>query len=256
MKIVTFNVRSSWNHDGINSMIHRAGMIYEKIEQERPEVVAFQEIREKHLAILERLMPDYTFCGQLRNADYGGEGVYTAIRNESLQLLGLETFWLSPTPYVAGSRYENQSMCPRICVMTQVRNKKNGQLMRIYNLHLDHESEEARVLGMKSVLDYVTEQNKKKVLPSVILGDFNANPNSEAIAMCHAYEGDSLRDLTADIPTTFHNFGRMEKDCKIDYIFVSPSLAEACTEVVAWTDELDGIYLSDHYPVCASFSEE
>ena len=237
-------------------MIHRAGMIYEKIEQERPDVIAFQEFREKHLTILERLLPDYTFCGQFRKADYSGEGLYTAIRKETLQILGLETFWLSPTPYVAGSRYENQSMCPRICVMTQVRNKKSGQLMRIYNLHLDHQSEEARVLGMKSVLDYVTAQNKKTALPAVILGDFNATPDSETIAMCHAYESGALRDVTDHIPTTFHNFGRMEKDCKIDYIFVSPSLAETCTEVVAWTDELDGIYLSDHYPVCATFSEE
>jgi endonuclease/exonuclease/phosphatase family metal-dependent hydrolase len=255
MKIVTFNVRCSWSSDGINSFIHRAGMIYEKIREEAPDVVAFQEIREKHLALLERMMPEYTFCGQLRNADYGGEGLYTAIRTDRLQVLGMETFWLSPTPYVAGSRYEHQSDCPRICVMTQVRNKKSGQILRIYNLHLDHKDEEARVLGMKSVLDYVTAQNQKTELPAVILGDFNAKPNSEAIALCRAYEGGLLTDLTEEIPSTFHNFGRMTTDCKIDYIFVSPTLAEACTGVTVWADVHDGIYLSDHYPVSAEFSE-
>jgi len=32
---------------------------------------------------------------------------------------------------------------------------------------------------------------------------------------------------------------------------MSDELVQAINTVEAWTDEINGIYLSDHYPVCA-----
>ncbi len=77
IKIVSFNLRSQYTGDGINAFIHRAGMIYDKIKKEAPDIVAFQEVIEPHYDVLPKLMPDYTFLGQFRNADYTGEGVFT-----------------------------------------------------------------------------------------------------------------------------------------------------------------------------------
>lgn len=37
----------------------------------------------------------------------------------------------------------------------------------------------------------------------------------------------------------------------VDYIYLSDGFAEKVINVKAWTDEHTGIYLSDHYPVCA-----
>ena len=253
MKIVSFNARCPWQTDGINSFIHRAGMIYETVIAENPDVIGFQEIREKSLELLVRMLPEYQFCGQFRGADYKGEGLYTAIRKDRWELLAQETFWLSPTPYVAGSRYEIQSDCPRICVVTQLRNKVSGLMVRVFNLHLDHQSEEARVAGMQCVLDKVRAEQQKLSLSTVILGDFNAEPESEAIRLCHAYEDGILRDVTEDLPRTFHNFNRATRDCKIDYIFVTDMLSETHTQTTVWDQCLNGIYLSDHYPVSAEF---
>ena len=59
-----------------------------------------------------------------------------------------------------------------------------------------------------------------------------------------------LVDVTCDIPFTFHDYGRQK--LKIDYIFLSPSLADKVTAIDVWRDERDGVYLSDHYPVCAT----
>lgn len=252
-KIVTFNLRNSYvnDYDSINGFSHRAGMVCDKILDEKPDVIAFQEIKQPALTLLKRMLPEYLFLGHFRNADYSGEGLYTAIRTESIELLGLEVIWLSPTPYIAGSRFSDQSECPRTCVMTHIRNKNTGEMMRIYNVHLDHISNSARELGMSAVFDYVEEQNKKLSLPYIILGDLNATPDSGVIKMCN--DADGIFDATRDIPYTFHAFG--QKQSKIDYIFLSDNFKKRVADCSAWTEEFDGIYLSDHFPVSVTISK-
>ena len=58
-----------------------------------------------------------------------------------------------------------------------------------------------------------------------------------------------LCDVTENIPVTFHAYGN--KKLKIDYIYLSSSLADKLCSVEIWDDEQAGIYLSDHYPICA-----
>jgi hypothetical protein len=109
MKLVTFNIRCAWHQDGINSFLHRAGGIASKIAAETPDVICFQECTDKIFAHLKILLPEYHIVFNQRNADLRGEGLATALRKNTAELLGLDAFWLSPTPYVAGSRYEEQS---------------------------------------------------------------------------------------------------------------------------------------------------
>ncbi len=255
LKIVTCNARNQPWGDGTNAFVHRLGMIMDKMNREMPDIVAFQEILPFHLDALRRIMPDYLFLGQLRGPSYDGEGLYTAIRTCSLDVLGLETVWLSPTPYEPGSRYAEQSRYPRICMMTQLRHRESGACFRVYNVHLDHVSEQARVLGMRDVLRFMRSYEDKRSMPSFVLGDFNALPDSEAVRIC-AEEG-GLCDLTSHIPISFCAYGKdASRLRKIDYIFASPTVAADAVSV--WTDEHEGIYLSDHYPICAtvSFGEE
>ena len=199
-----------------------------------------------HLKILERLLPDYVLVGQFRDENYGGEGLYTAVRKDTYQVLGFETIWLSPTPYLPGSRYENQSICPRICLQTMVRSCESGDVIRIFNLHLDHISEEAKLCGMEAALSYTEEFKSKGNHPYVILGDFNSYPNSEVIRLCLDRD---LFDVTEKIPVSFHKFGTTT--VKIDYIFMSREIAGKAKNVQVWAEEENGIYLSDHYPICA-----
>jgi endonuclease/exonuclease/phosphatase family metal-dependent hydrolase len=42
---------------------------------------------------------------------------------------------------------------------------------------------------------------------------------------------------------------RAERPECIDYIFLKGAVS--CVHVEKWTEESDGVYLSDHYPVCA-----
>ena len=248
IKIVTFNIRYDTDGDGINSFSGRAGLIRKKIKEEMPEIIAFQEVVNSSRALLEEMLPEYYFLGMMRSKIFDNEGLYFAIRKDAFEVIGFESVWLSPEPYTPGSRYPDQSPCPRICTMMYLRHRETNFRLRAFDLHLDHISEEARVLGMTAALDFVDSHNARENLPTVILGDFNAMPDSDVIAMVNA-RGD-LVDVTKDIPVTFHDYGR--NGLKIDYIFMSPSLAEKVISVEAWRDEKSGIYLSDHYPVCAT----
>ena len=253
MKILSFNIRCPWkDRDGKNDFIHRAGLIYDKIETEQPDVIAFQEVKRPTLVLLEKMLPEYAFFGTLREQDYTGEGLYTAIRRDSFSFLGTEVFWLSPTPFVPGSRFADQSKCPRICLVTNIRHHATNQVLRVMNLHLDHVSDAARRQGMECVFSFLNSYEQRQSLPTILLGDFNAEPEDGVMQACRAREG--LLDVTASIPVTFHGYGTVAK--KIDYIFLSESLRERVQDVEAWTDVHEGIYLSDHYPICLYLSME
>lgn len=255
LKIVTFNMRCPWDTDGINSFMHRAGLIYDKINKEKPDIIGFQECTPKNMEVMEKLLPEYTFHGTYRTENYWGEGIFTAVRKELFRVVACEIFWISPTPYVPGSRFPGQSDCPRICNVTEIRRREDNKMIRLFNIHLDHIGEEARVLGMELVLGKMAEYSARLPMTTVILGDFNSEPQSLPVKICSAHNAPALIDVTAELERTNHDFGKRlaTSPSKIDYIFASPDLAGTHAKTEAWEDEHHGIYLSDHYPVCAEF---
>ena len=262
MKIVTFNLRVRWDNDGINSFIHRLGLIDETLRAETPDVICFQEMKECHRDVLERLLPEYTFVGHGAKADFTGEMVCTAVRKPHA-VCGFEVFWLSPTPQTPGSRFEGQSQHPRICLMTLVRTA-SGELLRVCNTHLDYAGvspdhagatgdDAVEALQMAVILERLREKNAALPCEAVVCGDFNVYPGMKTVALCNSWTEPHLTDVAADVAETFHDFGRLVPGKKIDYLFVTDALAKSCTSVAPWTAQKNGIYLSDHYPVCAEF---
>lgn len=252
LKVVTFNLRCVWKGDGINGGIHRAAMIYDKILEELPDVILFQETIDKHLDFLTRVLPEYEFYGHFRNSDYTGEGLYTAVRKETMQVIGYDSCWLSPTPYVPGSRFEDQSGCPRTCITLKLREKATNKIFKAANVHLDHISDAARIEGIQLALARAYEDKKIDDVPYLIGGDFNATPDSETIQYCNNYDKFKIYDVTNKITGSFHDFGR-RSDFKIDYIYTTEEIKNAVNSVTRWEDCDEGIYLSDHYPVCLEF---
>ncbi|MCQ2413693.1 MAG: endonuclease/exonuclease/phosphatase family protein, partial [Clostridia bacterium] len=199
------------------------------------------------------VMPEYEFVGTLRNADLTGEGCFIAFRKDDFVLLSLDTFWLSPTPAVPGSRFEEQSKYPRICVAAYLYHKESGKFLWVYDAHLDHISESARVLGMKCLLARMKENNARNPAPTFLLGDFNTRPGTDTLHLIESTAEPALTELTASVPGTFHNFGKeTDNPRKIDYIYAS---GEVKAENVCTVETCkDGIFLSDHYPVAANFT--
>ncbi|WP_135555829.1 endonuclease/exonuclease/phosphatase family protein [Paenibacillus cymbidii] len=252
MYIVTFNLRGSWAGDGINAFRHRAGEILDKIDQEAPDIMAFQEVSPHIRQYLERHLPEYNFVGHGRNADLGGEALAIAVRKSTTVLLSSSVFWLSPTPKVPGSRFADQSECPRIVVSALLADKQSGLKLYVYNVHLDHIGEGARVAGIKQLMEQIDSDRQFLKAPTFVLGDFNADPDSATIRYCKSL---GFADLAPAGEATFHNFGRGDGDdgrfVKIDYIFADAAARQYKSEGFLWTDCSDGIYLSDHYPVAA-----
>lgn len=254
LKIVTFNIRCPWEGDGINTISHRLGSILTKLDEEQPDIVCFQECVEKTADFLTRHLPDYEILYSGRLENYNGEGLITALRRDTVQLMANDFFWLSPTPHIPASRFEIQSPCPRITQSVLVRRLDTMQPLWIYNNHLDHISDQARILGIQQALARVAGDQVRCAAPVFIMGDFNAVPNSETIRFCDNYDKLPLVNLTAGIGTTFHDYGRQPQYEQIDYIYTDTATAKQPHTVTKWQDEQDGIYLSDHYPVCLTLS--
>ena len=251
MKIVSFNLRVDIKLDGLQMFKNRKGLILEKIDDEKPDVIGFQEMLPHMRDYLVKHLPDYQFVGRSRSEDFTGEHMDVAFRRDKYDLMGLDCFWLSPTPDVPGSRYAEQSDCPRIVTATMLREIKTNKLFRFINTHLDHIGEQARVLGIKQILEYIAAQNKKFKMPFFLTGDFNALPESETIKFCNESKEPEMTDLSANITgVTYHGYGTVNENYKIDYIFCDKETAQNSYTTTLWDDCNFGLYLSDHYPVC------
>ena len=97
MKFVTFNIRCDFGQDGANNFIYRRPLILEKIRQEKPDIIGFQEVLPHVAAWLKENLTEYYIAGCGREKDLTGEAMIIAYRKERFQSVSLETFWLSPT---------------------------------------------------------------------------------------------------------------------------------------------------------------
>lgn len=244
LSVVTFNLRMDNRHDGENYFFNRAPFILDTLISKKPDIICFQEATDRILPWLKANLTDYTVVGIGRGSDFTDEANPVAFRKDRFELFGLDQFWLSPTPHVPGSRYEEQSVCPRICMTAILRPLGEGRLIRIYNTHLDHVSKLARTLGMSSILKRIREDAAAFETPLLLTGDMNASPDEPCIR--EAIAG-GLTDFTASVKTSFHDFGRMKHDAKIDYVLANSTCRLHSAEV--WDQQKYGLYLSDHYPI-------
>ncbi len=252
LKVVTYNLRNQWWVDEQNGFAHRAGYLYMVVEKEKPDVIAFQEVMDTQLKYLEKIMPEYVFVGHGREKNFNGEGLYTAIRKDTCMLCSTEVFWLSPEPYTPGSLFPEQTPYPRICVNSMIRHKEAGKLFHVYNVHLDYLESPAQEKGIAVVLEKMVEDQGKVTSEGILLGDFNDQPTGRAIVYCNNFDKLKLTDITKDIEITYHGYG-LNPAVKIDYIYTTEGLTGALESVKPWDHNHSGIYLSDHYPVCAVF---
>lgn len=85
-----------------------------------------------------------------------------------------------------------------------------------------------------------------ETVPTILLGDLNSVPTGKVYALFGKH---GLVDLTKDIPITFHGFGTKKTGYQLDYILTDPITAARVSGVRIWDHCLNGIYLSDHYPI-------
>lgn len=247
LKVMTFNIRCKNGSDGINSFDNRKKKILKAIADEFPDIIGFQEVTDVQREFLkENICDKYTVLGCGRNSDYRGEAVSIAFKKDVFELVSFETFWLSSTPKLPGSRYEgsDQSNCPRLTVHAELSAKELSAPLHFFNTHLDHIGSSAKLLGITQIIQKISEVKGGFVLT----GDFNSHPDSEVIRAINEITDPVFKEATENISHTFHAFGNLDHDCKIDYIFTNGKPMES---YAVEDGGENGIYISDHFPICA-----
>ena len=251
IKVFTVNLRINNKGDGINMFDNRTDRILECINTYQPDLIGFQEGNAHMRAFLRDHLTDYTVVGCGRDKDYHGESAAIAFKKDAFELISLDTFWLSAQPHVPGSRYGgDQSSCPRVCTSAFLKHNDCEKPFWFYNTHLDHQGKTARLLGALQVIQYVSDRPEKFIMT----GDFNATPDAPEIKVFTEH-GMGIVDATANLGGTFHNFGRRETFSKIDYIFTNGE-CDLNESFVIPDEGVDGVYISDHFPVCALIEME
>lgn len=243
-KIISYNIRGAFGADGENEFALRKEAVVKHLLKLAPDVIGFQELNHKMRMELIALMPEYGFLGGGREASRRGEASVIAYRQDKLMPERLYSEMLSPTPHIPGSTYgEDQSDCPRIFSSCDFMPIDSDTPIRVMNIHTDHLGEKARLLECRQLIDSYLEQQKLRPMPTVIIGDFNALPNSPEIKFIA--ESEFFRDVTSSITGSFHYFGKLIDDpWKIDYIFVSREFNPLSVKPHRYTE--DGRFLSDH----------
>ena len=246
-KFVTFNLRCDYQQDGENCFVYRQPLILKAIGEEKPDLICFQEVL-PHMAVwLKENLRDYYVIGCGRGEKLDGEQMTVAFRYDRYSLMEMRTLWLSETPAKPGSRYPDQSSCPRTCTDALLMETETGKVLRVLNTHLDHVGAEARRRGLKQILEHLEKAELFPQAPVILAGDFNAPPESPEMDVI--FSRPDFRDVTEGIGVTYHGYMRAEDPKLIDYIFIRGPLT--CLKVTKWEQTERGVYLSDHFPVCA-----
>lgn len=249
LKIMSLNVRINTTNDGINSFTNRRERVKECIMAEKPDVIGIQEANDEMTEWMRTdLRSRYYIVGTGREKDLRGEGARIAYNKKKFELVSLDTRWLSETPDTAGSRYSlDQSSCPRVYTVAEFIEKRTRKIFRVFNTHLDHVGEYARLCGAAQILARMQKENERYKCVNILTGDFNARPGTLAEKTFSSH----LTELTANIGDTFHGFGEREISQRphIDYIYTD---GKSAGEAYRVEDEpINGVYITDHYPIVA-----
>ena len=74
IRVVTFNIRCDYDQDGENSFRFRKDLILKKIEQEKPDILCFQEVRPHVAEWLKQSLKGYYVLGCGRSEDFAEIG--------------------------------------------------------------------------------------------------------------------------------------------------------------------------------------
>lgn len=194
-------------------------------------------------------MQGYDSVIKYRDNTSFSEGCPVFYRRDKFALVDKGSFWLSETPEVMSKDWG--SACYRICSYAVLRRKSDNEEIAVFNTHLDHISDEARIKGIQVVLDKIAEFGGK---PSILMGDLNAVPGSETIssAVQSFFDAQAVAEDTMD-GATYQAWGKKLDKERIDYIMVSKTGISVDKYAVVQTT-YDGVYPSDHFPIYADLT--
>ena len=252
-RVITFNIRRSACDDGANRWEVRAPHVIQWLGQQQAHILCFQELMPDAARFLQQHLPGYEWAGCGRSAELEDEHCRIAWRGDHFAATGWETFWLSDTPALPGSKFSKGcTVWPRICTVVELYHRSSGRRFRVYNTHLDHACEYSKQEGVRVLSQRIARDHREEPLPYLLMGDFNATPDSAVVrqifdsAPAPLADFSDLRGAPCDI--TYHGYG-LDAPCKIDYLLATSEWG--LQQRYLGTYQCQGVYLSDHYPIIA-----
>jgi endonuclease/exonuclease/phosphatase family metal-dependent hydrolase len=250
LKMMTYNIRLDVASDGENAWPNRKDFFTSQIQFYSPDIFGVQEATPNQVIDIASVLSDYNKFGIGREEGGTGEACTIYYKKNRFKVLESNTFWLSETPNLVSRGWD--AACNRVCTYGLFKDLKTKQIFWVFNIHLDHIGEQARIKGVQLVLSKMKELNTKKY-PAFLMGDFNSEPNTPQISEIKKVMDDT-RDISQEKPFgpagTFNNFNHNQPvTLLIDYIFISKNSKLKIKKHAVLSDSKDLKYPSDHLPV-------
>jgi endonuclease/exonuclease/phosphatase family metal-dependent hydrolase len=250
LKMMTYNIRLDVASDGENAWPNRKDFFTSQIQFYSPDIFGVQEATPNQVIDIASVLSDYNKFGIGREEGGTGEACTIYYKKDRFKVLESNTFWLSETPNLVSRGWD--AACNRVCTYGLFKDLKTKQTFWVFNIHLDHIGEQARIKGVQLVLSKMKELNTKKY-SAFLMGDFNSEPNTPQISEIKKVMDDT-RDISQEKPFgpagTFNNFNHNQPvTLLIDYIFISKNSKLKIKKHAVLSDSKDLKYPSDHLPV-------
>jgi len=262
-RVMTCNVRFPSPGDAGNLWEERRGLLARMIAESAPDVVGLQEAYRVQLAYLAESLPGYACVGRERYGASDEEHAAILVRCDRFMVEACGTYWLSDAPDEPGSRTWKPDDHPRIVTWARLVHLPTASRLGCLDTHF-HLGDDA-VRGRSAALIWGRHAAHAE-FPTVLMGDFNARPDSLAHLLLTGREPmpDGARadfrdaweiaDVRVGSAATFHRFtGQpVRDDARIDWVLVRGPVRVTRAETVAFNE--DGRYPSDHFPVIADLT--
>jgi endonuclease/exonuclease/phosphatase family metal-dependent hydrolase len=242
----------------------RAQRVIQTIRNYNPDILGTQEVLSIQLddlsgATLANGLTDYGYYG-IGREDGVSAGEHSAIfwRADRFTQLDAGTFWLSPTPEVAGSIYPGAGTT-RIASWVVLNDLQSGQELFVLNTHWDNVSSAANLYSANLIRERLPELADGR--PILLTGDLNSTESSNSVVALRGVNdpaglqlGDAYREVNSlsSNERTFHGYGGGTSGSRIDFILHTAELTPTAASIVRTS--YGGKYPSDHYPVTADFT--
>ena len=226
------------------SWFYRAPLLVRTLAAAEPDIIGFQEVTWLHRSYFDRALKGYDYVLDYRDDSFLAESCPIYYNTSKFTLTDKGSFWLSETPETMSKGWN--AACYRICSYVILTQKSDGKQLVVFNTHLDHVSEEARINGINLVLEKIKAFGG---MPSVIMGDFNAEEDSLTYAAAtKLFDDAKYQTKDTDSGSTYHGYGMDWSYDNLDYFMISKTGIDVESYKVL-RNTFDGAYPSDHYPI-------
>ena len=258
-------------YDGSQTWEKRVPLIQAFLEFNDVDICGTQELSWFQVEDFDKMKPEYDYFGTPTYPEKYAKKIPCAnniivYRTSRFELLQKGDFWLSETPNKVSNGFGADK--PRNCNWGKFKDKKTRKEFYFFNTHIHHIGDETKAKSAKLIIQKIKEIAGNT--PFFVVGDFNMA--EDHYGMKAFWDCDFMVDARKVCktklygPTFTNNFGytglstiyypTTSKDSSpmrwIDWVFVSKSVD--VYKYAVMSECIDGVWLSDHFPLLLKVS--